>query len=220
MRPNPVPILVLLAALVGLGGAYYAFQTTVLPRYTGAHTVLESRSVLRLAMTVRHDDGPIAEEYYEMSDSDGLSKSRYRALGRTGLQITIDERPRTTIEEGPNVAFFFQQAVLDGIWELPSRPPRGDRSTHYTIEVYQLTGDQHGSHRFEFTDPQYWATTGGHQFHITLSKDKPIPNLLTMSSTTLVEPRYEKLVADFRAFGPQSFRDKVAAAQSRLKAHG
>jgi hypothetical protein len=155
-----------------------------------------------------------------MSDIDGLSKSRYRALGRSGLAITIDERPRVTIDEGPNVAFLFQQAVLDGIWELPSRPPRGDTSTHYTIEVYQLTGDRHGSHRFEFTDPHYWATTGGHQFHITLAKNKPVPDLLTLSSTTLVEPRYEKLVADFREFGPQSFRDKVAAAQTRLRTHG
>ncbi len=220
MRRNLVPLLIFLAALVGLGGAYAAFQTTVVPRYEGAHNVLDSRSELRVSMTVRHDKGPIAVEDYEMSDVDGLSKSRYRALGRTGLQITIDERPRVTIDEGPNVAFLFQQAVLDGIWELQSRPPRGDTSTHYTIEVYQLTGEQHGSHRFEFTDPHYWATTGGHQFHITLDKNKPLPNLLTLSSTTLVEPRYEKLVADFREFGPQSFRDKVAAAQTRLRAHG
>jgi hypothetical protein len=220
VRRNFIPLLVFLAALIGLGGAYATFQSTVRPRYEGAHEVLNSRSELRVSMTVRHDDGPISQEEYRMSDVDGLSKSRYRALGRNGLAITIDERPRVTIEEGPNVAFLFQQTVLDGIWELPSRPPRGDTSTHYTIEVYQLTGDQHGSHRFEFTDPHYWATTGGHQFHITLDKNKPVPNLLTLSSTTLVEPRYEKLVADFREFGPQSFRDKVAAAQTRLRGHG
>jgi len=53
-----------------------------------------------------------------------------------------------------------------------------------------------------------------------LSKNKPLPNLLALTSTTLVEPRYEKIVEDFREFGPQSFRDKVAAAQTRLKAHG
>jgi len=32
----------------------------------------------------------------------------------------------------------------------------------------------------------------------------------------VVEPRYQKLVDDFRTFGPPSFRTKVAAAQSRL----
>jgi hypothetical protein len=217
---NPIPLLVFFASCIGLAAAYWAFEATVVPRINRTHDVLASRSELRISMTVRHDTGPISEEDYAMSDVDGLSKSRYRALGRSGVQITIDERPRRTIEDGPNVAYFFQEAVQDGVWDLQSRPPRGDRSTHYLIDVYQLTGDQHGEHRFEFTDPHYWATTGGHQFHITLDRNKPLPNLLTLSSTTLVEPRYEKVVGDFLSFGPQSFRDKVAAAQSRLKAHG
>jgi hypothetical protein len=220
VRRNFIPLFVLFASLVGLGAAYWAFEATVMPRLNRTHDVLTSRSDLRLTMTVRHDTGPISEEDYVMSDVDGLSKSRYRALGRSGVQITIDERPRETIEDGPNVAYFFQEAVQDGVWDLESRPPRGDRSTHYTIDVYQLTGVQHGEHRFEFTDPSYWATTGGHQFHLILDKNKPLPDLLKMSSTTLIEPRYAKLVADFRSFGPQSFRDKIAAAQSRLKAHG
>jgi hypothetical protein len=171
-------------------------------------------------MTVRHATGPIAEEDYQMSDIDGLSQSRYRAVGRTGLAITIDERPRETVEQGPNVAYFFQQAVQDGVWDLTNEPPRGDRSTSYTVDVYQLLGNQHGSRSFTFTDPHYWATTGGHQFHIVLRKGQPLPNLLNMTSTTLVEPRYQKIVDDFRAFGPQSFRDKIVAVQARLKSHG
>jgi len=217
---NPVPVLILIASLIALVGAYAVFQTTVEQRLKGAHRVLVARSELKLTMTVRHTTGPIEEEDYAMSDIDGLSKSRYRALGRSGLQITIDERPRVTIEDGPNVAFFFQQAVLDGVWDLTNRPPRGDTRASYTVEVYQLDGNQHGSREFTFTDPHYWATTGGHQFHLTLAKGKPLPDLLTMTSTTLVEPRYEKIVEDFRTFGPQSFRDKIAAAQMRLKAHG
>lgn len=220
MLRNPVPFLVLVAALIAAGGFYGVFQTTVAPRYTNTHKVLASRSDLELAMRVSHDTGPISEEDYAMSDVDGVSKSSYRAIGRSGVQITIAERPRETLDDGPNVAYFFQEAVADGVWDLRSRPPRGDRSTHYQIDVYQLTGDQHGSHRFTFTDPHYWATTGGHQFHIVLDKNKPIPDILKLSSTTLVEPRYEKVVDDFRAFGPQSFRDKIAAAQTRLKAHG
>jgi hypothetical protein len=217
---NLVPILVFLAALFAIFGTYAIFQGTLVARYHGAHKILAARSVLELDMKIRHTTGPIAEENYAMSDTEGLSKSRYRATSRAGLQITIDERPRKTIEDGPNVAFFFQQAVLDGVWDLTNRPPRGDTSTSYTVYVYQLDGQDHGSRTYTFTDPHYWATTGGHQFHLTLSKNKPLPNLLDMTSTTLVEPRYGKIVADFRAFGPQSFRDKVAAAQTRLKAHG
>ena len=220
MPRNPVPLLVLLAVLIAAGGSYFVFLTTDVPRSTNTHEVLASRSDLELAMRVRHDAGPISEEDYAMSDVDGLSKSTYRAIGRSGVQITIVERPRQTLEDGPNVAFFLQQAVADGVWDLPSRPPRGDRSTHYEIDVYQLLGNQHGSHRFTFTDPQYWATTGGHQFHIVLEKSKPIPDILKLSSTTLIEPRYEKVVDDFRAFGPQSFRNKIAAAQTQLGAIG
>jgi hypothetical protein len=217
---NPIPKIVFVTAVLAVAGAYWVFQTMLLPSYVGTRQVLASRSELRLGMSVRHSSGPISQEDYTMSDIDGLSTSNYRAQSRNGLQINIAERPRETIEEGPNVAYFFQEAVADGIWELTNKPPRGDRSTIYTLFVYQRTGDKDGSRTITFTDPHYWATTGGHQFHIVLDKHKPVPDLLTMTSTTLVEPRYQKLVDDFRAFGPQSFRDKVAAAQSRLKAHG
>jgi hypothetical protein len=216
MRRNPIPPLIFVAALIGLGGAYAFFEQTVVPRYQATRTVLTSRSDLALSLLVRYDRGPLVEEEYSMRDADGVSSAQYRGLGRSGVAITITERPRKTIEEGSDVAYLFGQAVQDGIWELPSKPPRGDASAHYTISVYQLTGSKHGSYRFSFTDPHYWATTGGHQFHIKLDKSKPVPDLLNLSSTVVVEPRYEKLVADFRGFGPQSFRTKVAAAQSRL----
>lgn len=216
MRRNPIPPLILVAALIGLGGAYAFFEQTVVPRYQATRTVLTSRSDLQLRMLVRYDRGPLVEEDYAMRDADGTSTIDYRGVGRNGVTVTISERPRRTIEEGSNVAYLFGQAVQDGIWDLPSKPPRGDTSTRYTISVYQLTGSKHGSYRFTFTDPHYWATTGGHQFHIKLDKNKPVPDLLNLTSTVVVEPRYEKLVTDFRTFGPESFRAKVAAAQSRL----
>ena len=218
MLRNPIPPLILIVALLGLAGAYAFFQSSLVPRYAASRHVLASRSELKIAMRVRHVRGPIAQEDYAMSDVEGVSSSSYRALGRGGLQITIAERPRKTLEDGPNVAYFFQQAAADGVWELRSKPPRGDTSTSYAIDVYQLTGPDHGSHRFTFTDPRYWATTGGHQFTLHLDKNKPVPDLLRMSSTTLVEPRYAKLVDDFRAFGPDSFRKKVAQARARLAA--
>jgi hypothetical protein len=218
MRRNPIPLLILVAALIGLGGAYAFFEQTVVPRYEATRSVLASRSDLELRMLVAYARGPLVEEDYTMRDADGVSSAEYRGIGRNGLQITIAERPRKTIEEGSDVAYLFGQAVQDGIWELRSKPPRGDATARYTISVYQLTGTSHGSYRFSFTDPRYWATTGGHQFHIKLDKNKPLPDLLNLTSTVVVEPRYQKLVDDFRTFGPQSFRTKVAAAQTRLGA--
>lgn len=220
MRRNPIPLLVLVATLIGLGGAYAYFQATQTGRYEAARSVLAQRSEIRLRMTVRYDAGPLSTEEYRMSDIEGVSHVTYRVLGRNGTQITIEERPRATLEQGANVAFLFDELVVDGIWELPKRPPRGDTTTHYEIEIAQVSGPGHGSHGFQFTDPHYWATTGGHQFHIILEKNKPIPDLLRMSSTTLVEPRYEKLVAAFRAFGPPSLRVKMAAARARLGGRG
>jgi len=217
---NPVPILVTLTVLIALAGAYGLFQATETHRYQASRGVLEARSVLALSLKMRHARGPIAEEDYVMSDDDGISKSRYRAIARSGLTITVDERPRRTLEEGANVAYLFQQADQDGIWELQSKPPRGDTSTSYTVDVAQRIGDQHGSHEFTFTDPHFWATTVGHEFHITLSKSKPLPDLLSLRGTALVEGRYQTVINDFLSFGPQSFRADIASAQSRLKAHG
>lgn len=216
MPRNPIPPLILVLVAIGLAAAFAFFKSTEAHRYAATRKVLAQRSDIRLGMTVRYDGGPIAEEEYAMNDLDGVSSSSYRGVARSGTRITISERPRATLEDGPNVAYFFGQVVQDGIWELPSRPPRGDQRTHYRISIYQLTDTQHGTHAFEFTDPHYWATTGGHQFHIKLAKGKPLPDLLQLSSTVVVEPRYARLVDDFRSFGPASFRDKVAAAQARL----
>lgn len=218
-RPrNPIPPLIALIALAGLVIVYQFFQAAVLPRYKASRAVLQSKSEVRLSLIVKHDRGPIVEEEYTMADLDGVSSSRYRVVGRNNLQVAIDERPRETTEYGPNVAYFFEQTVADGIWELQTHPPRGDTSVHYTIDVYQLVNGAHGSRHIVFTDPHYWATTGGHQFTIHLDKHKPIPDLVNLTSTALVEPRYEKVIADFRAFGPDSFREKVTAARLRLGA--
>jgi len=97
-------------------------------------------------------------------------------------------------------------------------PPRGDTTVSYTIAVYQLTDNQSGEHTFTFTDPHYWATTGGRQYHIHLDKDKPLPDLLTLRSTSFAEPRYGKIVHDFDAFNPPGFRATLAAARAKLRA--
>ncbi len=212
MRFNPVSAFVALAIGVAIAGTWWLLATDEAARHEAARRVANSRSEIRLGMMIRHRSGPIVEEDYNLADIDGVSTSEYRAVGRNGTAIKVASLPRQTYD----VSFFFDKAVSDGIWELPSRPPRGDTATAFAIDVYQLTNSLHGSHAFSFTDPHYWATTGGHQFHIKLEKDKPVPNLLELSSTVLVEPRYERLVDDFRAFGSNAFRAKVAAIRARL----
>lgn len=216
MRRNLTPLLILVAVLVGLGAAYYDFRTTEVSRINQSARVSQQRSEIRLSMTIAYDRGPLVRETYRMADINGTSMLQYQVLGRNNVQITIVERPRPTLQEGVNVAFLFDELVRDGIWDLHSRPPRGDTTVHYTLAITQITGNTHGSHQFAFTDPRYWATTGGRQFHLTLDRNKPLPDLLRMSSTVLIEPRYGQLVVDFRTFGPPSFRDKVDAARKRM----
>ncbi|MGP6157737.1 MAG: hypothetical protein ACLPYS_09580 [Vulcanimicrobiaceae bacterium] len=212
MLRNPIALFVMLALFAGLGGMWWLFRANESGRYAAARHVAELPSAIRLSLVVRHKSGAIAEEEYRMADINGVSSSQYRAVGRNGEAIKVDSLPRETYD----VSFFFEKTVSDGIWQLSSRPPRGDTSTSYAIDVYQLTGGQHGSRSITFTDPHYWATTGGHQFHIVLDKNKPVPNLLQLSSTVPVEPRYQKLVDDFRSFGSDEFRSKVAAIVARL----
>ena len=213
MKRNPVPFLLFLAGVVAVAAMWYAFATNERSRYAQTLKVQQSHSDIKLGMQIHHLTGPFTDEYYDLDDRDGISTSDYRAVGRSGVTVRVAALPRQTVD----VAFFFDKVVQDGIWELSNRPVRGDASARYTIQVYQLTNGKHGSRRFTFTDPHYWATTGGHQYHIHLDKNKPVPNFLQMSSTVLVEPRYEKLVNDFLQYGSPAFREKIAAAQAKIR---
>ena len=220
VRRNPIPAFIAVVAIIGLGCAYAYFSFSQTDRYRASRHVLAEKSTIDLRMTVDYERGPIAREDYRMSDDDGISATSYRVLGRGGTEVTVTERPRATLEQGANVADLFGRVVQDGIWELHARPPRGDTTTRYTIAIAQVAGAAHGSYRFSFTDPHYWATTGGHQFHIVLAKGKPLPDLLQLSSTTLVEPRYGRLVEDLRSFGPPAFRAKMLVARERAGGRG
>jgi len=210
---NPVPWLVFLAGMAAVAIMWYYFAIENKDEYAKVRQVARSHSDIKLGMQIHHSNGPISDEFYQMEDRDGSSSSEYRAVGRNGVTVRVDALPRETFD----VAFLFDRTVVDGIWELSDRPIRGDATTRYTVDIYQLTNGKHGSHRFSFTDPNYWATTGGHQFHIHLDKNKPVPDLLRMSSTTLVEPRYQRLVTDFLTFGTPQFKEKVAEAQAKLR---
>jgi hypothetical protein len=213
VRRSIVPLLVFLACLLAIGGGWLLFDRTQRAGYEAARRVAHSRSEIRMSLLIRHERGAIAEEEYRLENLDGVSSAEYRGVARTGMQIRIASLPRQTTD----VSFLFGKAVLDGIWELPSRPPRGDASTRYEISVYQLINEQHGEHRFTFTDPAYWATTAGRQYRIHLDRSKPVPDLLLLEGTSLAEPRYERLVEDFLGFGSPAFRARIAATQARLR---
>jgi len=118
--------------------------------------------------------------------------------------------------EGYDVTFAFEALVRDGIWELQSRPLHGNTDDIYEIRVAQVAGDRSGRHRFVFADPHYLATTAGREYNIHLDRNKPVPNLITLNSSSSADGRYQKVVDDFRSFGPPRFKKTVAAAREKL----
>jgi hypothetical protein len=212
-------IFVAIALAVAVFGMWQLFSRTESGRYEAAHKVQQSRSEIHIDLVIVHDKGHIAQESYAIADIDGVSSVTYNVTDRAGKTVHVTAPAHKTKEYGSDVAYLFGQTVQDGIWDLTDKPLRGDTSTHYTITVRQLVDGQQGSHHFTFTDPNYWATTGGHQFHITLDRNKPVPDLVNMKSTVLVEPRYGKLVDDIEGFGSPAFRKTVAAWRTRLSGH-
>jgi hypothetical protein len=101
--------------------------------------------------------------------------------------------------------------VADGIWDLTNR--RGSAGPVYTLYIKQFADNKQGERTIVFTDPHYWAVTAGRQFHIHLDPKKPTPNLLTLNSTSLADPRYEQIVREFQTFGSPSFLAKVRQAR-------
>jgi hypothetical protein len=215
VRRNVIPLLIFASLLLGGVGAYAVYLHSIGPRIKATDAVLVSPSDVKLSLTIAYDAGPLTLERWNMRDLNGVSTTQYHAVGRNGVAISIAERASTELDNGGNVAYLFGQLVQDGIWKLTNKPPRGNTNAHYTVTVYQLIDGQHGSRTIEFTDPHYWATTGGHQFTIHLDKNKPVPDLVQMSSTTLVDPAYENVVKDFRTFGPPSFLARVTSEKKR-----
>jgi hypothetical protein len=177
------------------------------------HNVRTSRSVLDLSMTIKYDKPPIYEERYSMRNDNGTSTAQYRIQGYSGKVVTITLPPDKTYA----VTFFFEEVVQDGIWQLMNKPPAGDTDAHYTLHIFQVADNKQGQRTILFTDPHYWATSAGRQYHIVLSPNSPTPDLTKLNSTTLADPRYEKIVQAFRNFGPSSFRQKVTHAQALIR---
>lgn len=186
-------------------------------RFTSAERVRTAPVDVYASLDITYDHPPIFEEHYQMEDRNGASTFSYRILRAAGPRARVT----TTIEAPPaatyTVSFFIGQLSTDGAWEVQTQPPRGDTSVHYTLTMRQTEDFQHVSHTVSFTDPHYWATTAGREFHIHLTPTGPLPNIVQLQGAGLRDPRYEKLVDDFRSFGPPQFR--TAIARARAAAH-
>jgi len=215
MNRSPiVPLAITVAAIVALVIGWKIYWPIESQRYTAARMVERSASVIRITYIVTHQQGPIARERLTFSNVNGKADVAYEGTNRAGTAIARFMQPVS----GFSIATLFGEIVRDGVWDLTTKPPRGNTTISYTISVYQLTDNQSGERTYTFTDPHYWATTGGRQYQLHLEKDKPIPDLLTLHSTSIAEPRYGKLVHDFDAFDAPGFRATLAAARAKLRA--
>lgn len=174
------------------------------------HNVLQSKSVLDLSLAMKYGKPPIYLEQYTMRNNNGVSTAQYKVQGYSGKVVTITLPPDKTYA----VTFFFEEVVQDGIWQLMNKNDVGNTDIHYTLHVHQVADQKQGSRTITFTDPHYWAVTAGRQYEIQMSKNGPTPDLTKLKSTSLADPRYEKIVKAFRDFGPPSFRKKVEEARA------
>ena len=212
MRRFPTTPLIIVLAVIGIIAGWRLFYSSEAQRYKDVRTVRAQRSELHLVEALTHDKGPIAREEWRLDNVDGKSSAAYSAENRAGTRVAKFSEPIA----GYDVTFAFEKLVQDGIWELQTRPLRGNTTDVYTITVFQVAGDRSGKHTFSFTDPHYIAVTAGRQYHIHLDKNKPVPDLLTLQSTSTADDRYGKIVADFGSFGPARFKQTVAAAREKL----
>lgn len=211
-RRGALARLVAFGAVVAIAGvAWGLFSRDQAARYRAVQNVERAPSRIELDLTLDYASGPVAREAYAMVDADGRSDASYAVTDRGGTTARFHE----TIA-GYGVSFLFDRLVADGIWALTDKPPRGQRSPRYTVSIAQTVAGAHGGRTVTFTDPHYWATTAGRQFHIRLEKDKPVPELLSLQSTGTADPRYAKVVDDFRAFGSPAFKATIRRARSRL----
>ncbi|HEY4439679.1 MAG TPA: hypothetical protein VGN14_04450 [Candidatus Elarobacter sp.] len=212
MRRFPTTLVIVLVALAGLIGGFFLFWPSERARYQAVDAIRNQQSTIAITETVTHAKGPISKETWKLENLNGVSTAAYQAENRAGSRVARFSYPI----KGYDVTFAFDLLVRDGIWELHTRPLRGNTDNVYTVSIAQTAGDRSGSHAFTFADPHYLATTAGRQYEIHLDKNKPVPDLLTLNSTSAADPRYQKIVDDFSSFGPPGFRKTVAAARERL----
>ncbi len=212
MRRFTAPSIALLAILtLVIGWRIYAHDVEA--RHVAALRVLQAPSVIRLRYRIAYLRSALSFEEYAIENLDGKASVRYSASDRAGNRATF-----TTPVGGFDVSVLFEELVRDGVWEMESKKPAGNREIAYAVAVEQSVENQHGKHAFTFTDPHYWEANAGRVYHLDLASGVPNQNdLLRMKSSQLAEPRYAKIVADFSGFGPEGFRKNVALARAKLR---
>jgi hypothetical protein len=211
MRASPVTLLILGAAAVAVAGSWLLFAKSEHDRFVAVDRVRHSRSEFRISYTVEHTSGPIAQETWSVRNVNGSSSAAYTAADRRGDKASFSEQIADY-----SVTFLFDKLVQDGIWDLTSRPFRGSNELLHVVEIAQVADTASGSHRFLFSDAKYIATEAGREYHIHLDPHQPVPDLVNLQSTSTADPRYERIVDDFAAFGSPSFKRTVAAARAKL----
>jgi hypothetical protein len=211
MRRYPVTIFIVVLSAITAAFIFLQFRNAETAKVNQVVDVTKQRSEIYARMLVHYDKPPVYEEEWRLQDVEGVSTYEYRIRGYNGKQITITAPKRRMYD----VSFFFGRLDQDGVWQIVNQPPRGNTDVHYTVYVKQLADFKQGDRTITFTDPHYWATTAGRQYSIDLSKESP-NDLLKLKSTELADDRYQKVVDDFRSFGPESFRTKIADARASL----
>ena len=184
--------------------------------YGGLHPVSglshakNAPSQLYARLTIRYVKPPIYEEDYAMQDVEGVSEFQNRIRSYNCKEITI-KAPAGKIYD---VSFFFGGLDQDGIWQMVDLPPLPHPDAYYSVYVKQLADFKEGERTVTFTNPAYWASHASQQ-EFNLSKTSP-RDLLHLQGQK-PDPRYAKIVDDFRSFGPDEFRRNVAAAQQRAR---
>ena len=212
MRRFPTTLVITIVTVLALVAGFRIFWPSESQRYQAVTAVRNQRSELHFGQVITHDKGPIAREEWRLDNVNGTSTASYTAENRVGSRVAKFTEPIP----GYDVTFAFEKLVQDGIWELHTRPLRGKTDDVYTVSVAQIAGDRSGSHKFTFADPHYLATTAGRQYEIHLDKNKPVPDLVTLKSTSTADARYQRVVDDFTSFGPPRFKRTVAAAREKL----
>ena len=216
MRRFPIEILIGVICVVMLIWGWRIYGAGEMGRFAPAIRAQKAPSRLYATMTVRYAKPPILEENYRMADVEGISRFEYSVRGFNGHQITITA-PAARVYD---VSFFFGRLTQDGIWQLVNKPARPGATAVYTVYVKQLADYKQGDRTVTFTDPHYWATQAGREFHIDLRNGIP-KNLVYIQNSQLSEARYEQIVKDFRDFGPPEFRHNISVAVDRIRAsHG
>jgi hypothetical protein len=186
--------------------------------YGGLHPVdglghaQRAPSQLFARLTIHYTKPPIFEEVYDMRDVEGVSVFQYHIRSYNCKEVIV----KAPAEKIYDVSFFFGYLDQIGIWQMVDLAPLPHADAFYAVYVKQLADFKRGERTVTFTNPDYWAThPPERRFSLDLSKENA-GDLLRMQ-TQPADPRYQKVVSEFRKFGPDEFRRNVAAAQARAR---